>query len=276
MFAALYSTPKDMSAYANGYAHVWIYVEDISKLVGGQIELCSSGGPDMYETSWNLMAYVNQSGWNELYLPLNKAGQGNKPADLSAVNYIRIFFLQNGEGRVGVDCFYLCKEAPESGGSTKPADNVSSYVISPVEELTPWFGTGHELRSADAPVGGAWIAATTRDSAGSAVFAASFGNTDLTAFKNGKLHLWIYVEDLSKVLGGQLELTSSGAPDDHEMSWELRKYLTQNGWNEVTLPLREAAAVAGGADLTMLNYIRIYLSLSEDTLVGLDEVSIVK
>ncbi len=276
VFATLYSTPKDMSAYAEGYAHIWIYVEDISRLVGGQIELCSSGGPDMYETSWNLMAYVTQSGWNELYLPLSKAGRGNKPADLSAVNYIRIFFLQNGEGRVGVDCFYLCHNAPEGGGGTKPADNVSSYVISPVEELSPWFGSGHELRTADAPAGGSWIAAATRDSAGSAVFAASFGNMDLTAFRNGKLHLWIYVEDLSKLQGGQVEFTSSGGPDNREMSWEIKEYLTKNGWNEVALPLSEAAEVAGGADLSMMNFIRIYLSLSEDTLVGIDEVRIEK
>lgn len=273
---ATYSTPKDMSSYADGYAHIWIYVENVSNLVGGQIELCSSGGPDMYETSWNLTAYVTQSGWNELYLPLNKAGQGNKPADLSAIDYIRIFFLQNGEGRVGVDCFYLCHEAPQGGGSTKPAGNAGSYVISHVEEISPWFGTGHELRTTDAPVGNAWIASTARDGAGSAIFAASFANMDLTDFKNGKIHLWIYVEDISKVQGGQFEFTSSGGPDNQEMSWDISKYLTKSGWNEVTMPLSEASAVAGGADLTMLNFIRIYLVLSDDTVVGMDEVSIVK
>ena len=276
VFFASYGAPFDASAYANGYAHLWIYVEDISKLIGGQIELCSGGGPDMYETSWNVMAYVTQSGWTELYLPIAKAGQGNKPADLSAINYCRIFFLQNGEGKVGVDSFYLCNEAPEGGGSLKPADNVDSFVISAVEELSPWFGTGHELRTDGAPVGNGWIAATTRDGAGSAVFAAAFGNMNLTAFADGKLHLWVYVEDIEKVTGGQLEFTSSGGPDNMEMSWDISKYLTQSGWNEVVLPMKEANAVGGGADLTMLNYIRMYLSVTEDTVVGLDEVSIVK
>ena len=276
VFFASYGSPMDASAYANGYAHLWIYVEDVSKLIGGQIELCSGGGPDMYETSWNLMAYVTQSGWTELYLPIAKAGQGNKPADLSAINYCRIFFLQSGEGKVGVDSFYLCNEAPEGGGSLKPAESADSFVISAVEELSPWFGTGHEMRFDGAPAGSGWIASTTRDGAGSAVFAAAFGNMNLTAFADGNIHLWVYVEDISKVVGGQFEFTSSGGPDNMEMSWDISKYLTQSGWNEVILPLSESNAVGGGADLTMLNYIRMYLSLTGDMVVGMDEVSIVK
>lgn len=276
VFNALYSAAKDFSAYENGYVHLWVYVEDVTKLVGGQVELCSGGGPDMYETSWNLAAYVTQSGWNELYLPFEKAGQGNKPADLTAINYIRVFFLQNGTGRVGLDCFYLCKEAPEQSGGSKPPADADSYTISPVEELSPWYGTGHELRSAEAVAGNSWIAATSRDGAGSVVFAAGFANMDLSDFRDGKIHLWVYVEDLTKVVGGQFEFTSSGGPDSQEMSWDISKYLTQNGWNEVTMPLPEANAVGGGADLTMLNYIRLYLTLTEDMIVGIDEVSIIK
>lgn len=269
-------SPMDMSAYAEGYAHLWVYVEDVNNLIGGQIELCSGGGPDMYETSWNLAAYVSRSGWNELYLPLAKAGQGSKPADLSGINYIRIFFLQNGQGKVGVDSFYLTNEAPEGGGSYTPGADVESFVVQPVEELSPWYGTGHELRTDGAPVGTAYIAATERDPAGSAVFAAAFSNMNLSAFADGSLHLWLYVEDIEKVAGGQMEFTSSGGPDSLEMSWDLSKYLTRSGWNEVVLPLSEAAQVGGGADLTALNYIRIYVILTQDMVVSLDEIRIVK
>lgn len=268
--------PTDMSAYSEGYAHLWLYVEDVTKLIGGQIELCSGGGPDMYETSWNISAYVTHSGWNEVYLPFAKAGQGSKPADLTAINYVRIFFLQNGTGKVGLDSFYLTMEAPEGGGSYTPGENLDSFVIQPVEELSPWYGTGHELRTGDAPVGKAFIAATERDGAGSAVFAAGFGNTNLSAFAQGTVKIWVYVDKLDQVLGGQLELTSSGGPDNQETSWDVSKYLTKDGWNELQLPLSEASQVAGGADLTCVNYIRLYLTLKEDTTVALDEVSIAK
>ena len=277
VFMVSYASPKDLSAYADGYAHLWVYVEDASKLVGGQIELCSGGGPDMYETSWNIVPYISASGWNELYLPLKDAGTGNKPADLAAINYIRIFFLQTEKSRVGLDCFYMCNEAPQgANGSYKPDPSLSEFVISEIEELSPWYGTGHELVNEGAAVGSSFIAATSRDGAGSAVFAASFAKMDLSDYSDGNLHMWIYVDDISKLVGGQLELTSSGGPDNQESSWEIRRYIKSDGWNEVVLPFSEASSVAGGADLTSVDYVRLYLVLTADVRSGIDQLSVVR
>ena len=112
VFANALPQKKDVSAYSNGYLHVWVYVEDIEKITGGQIELCSSGVPDMYETSWDLKKYVTSSGWNELYLPLADASTGQKAADLKAIDFIRIYALVTEAMPVGVDQMYLCTKMP--------------------------------------------------------------------------------------------------------------------------------------------------------------------
>ena len=112
VFATVLSSKKDITAYSDGYLHLWLYVEDASKLTGGQIELCSSGGPDMYEIGWDVKKYVTQSGWNELYLPLSEAQNGMRPADLTAIDFIRVFTIVSDAMTVGVDQMYLCTQIP--------------------------------------------------------------------------------------------------------------------------------------------------------------------
>lgn len=275
VFATALSPKLDASAYTQGYAHIWIYVEDADKLVGGQLELCSGGGPDMYETSWELAKYITHSGWNELYLPFENADSGNKPADLSALDYIRLYLILNGDTLTGLDNFYLCNEKQEVPDDA-PAIGGSEYTLDAIEELGGWIGTEVSMQTTDAPAGKQWLAAKGVDAAGSAVFACGFRPANLSSFADGKLELWVYIEDISKLTGGQIELTSSGDPDQEETSWNVFDYVTQNGWTKLSLPLSEANAVGGGADLSRICYMRIYFTLTEKALVGIDEIKLVK
>ena len=85
------SPAKDISDYMNGYLHLWVYINDVSLLGGGQIELTSGGTCDQQELSWSITAHVKKSGWNELYLPLSAATATGGTFNPKSCNYLRIY-----------------------------------------------------------------------------------------------------------------------------------------------------------------------------------------
>ena len=87
-------TPVDISEYKHGYLHFYVYCSDISKMGSvGQIEITSSGQCDVNEYNWNVTPYITQTGWNEVWLDLFTAGTTGGMADLSSINYMRIYIL---------------------------------------------------------------------------------------------------------------------------------------------------------------------------------------
>lgn len=114
VFASALSTPLDVSAYSDGYLHVWVYVKNISYIAAGQLELCNGTGPDEYETGWNLTPYITKNGWNELKLPLSETVNGVHAADLSHIEYIRLYLVMSQNvsqsGKVGIDMMYFYHE----------------------------------------------------------------------------------------------------------------------------------------------------------------------
>ena len=87
-------TPVDISEYKHGYLHFYVYCSDISKMGAGQIEITSSGKCDVNEYNWNVTQYITQTGWNEVWLDLFTAGITGGAADLSNINYMRIYILE--------------------------------------------------------------------------------------------------------------------------------------------------------------------------------------
>lgn len=84
----------DLSEFERGYLHFWIYCTDISEIGSvGQIEITSSGTCDINEYNWNVMSYVTKTGWNEVWLDLSGAGTTGGSADLTNINFMRIYFL---------------------------------------------------------------------------------------------------------------------------------------------------------------------------------------
>jgi hypothetical protein len=84
--------------------------------------------------------------------------------------------------------------------------------------------------------------------------------------QDGYLHMWVFVTDYNLVGGnGQLELTSSGGCDKNELHWDVRKYITGTGWNEVFVPLAEGQE--NNPDLpfdpTGACFIRIFCGVSD-------------
>jgi len=104
--------PIDLSAYSkDGYLHLWIYVDDASKISGGQIELTSSARSDLREINWNINGLGLKNGWNEIYVSVNRAEQEGGAPDFSKINYVRIYFHCKGKVTVGLDDLSFCRES---------------------------------------------------------------------------------------------------------------------------------------------------------------------
>ena len=103
----------------------------------------------------------------------------------------------------------------------------------------------------------------------------SFDGIDIREYKQGYLHFYIYCSDISKIgTAGQIEITSSGRCDVNEYNWNLLQYVTKTGWNEVWLDLWGAGTTGGVADLSNINYMRIYTLNSEATFY-IDNIEVV-
>ncbi len=90
-------------------------------------------------------------------------------------------------------------------------------------------------------------------------FEGTFDSIDISEYKQGYLHFYIYCSDISKIgSAGQIEITSSQVCDKNEYNWNLLQYVTKTGWNEVWLDLWSAGTTGGPADLSNINYMRIY------------------
>lgn len=75
--------------------------------------------------------------------------------------------------------------------------------------------------------------------------------------RDGYLHFWVWVDDMSSQLwGGNIQLSSSGRADTDCLLWVSTSYLTHNGWNEVWLSLADAKK-RGTFDPTAANYFRM-------------------
>ncbi|MEX0988377.1 MAG: glycoside hydrolase family 71/99-like protein, partial [Bacteroidales bacterium] len=80
-----------------GWFNFWLYVSDVSKFDGdGQVELTSSGVPDLDEYSWSISSLGLTNGWNYVQLALSEANKTGLP-DLEAINFFRIFQGLSGQ-----------------------------------------------------------------------------------------------------------------------------------------------------------------------------------
>lgn len=101
--------PIDVSSMMKGgYLHLWFYCDNIEELGDGQIEVTSSGRPDVEEYCWGFLNCLRENGWNELYLPIRHAVKTNGPLHAEAINFIRIY-AGYGNCKVAFDDIYFCK-----------------------------------------------------------------------------------------------------------------------------------------------------------------------
>jgi hypothetical protein len=276
-----FAEAQDISAYMDGYLHVSVYVEDASRLSWGQIELTSSGTCDKEELGWLVPNYIKKDGWNELYLPLEKATPAKDGVfNPKNCNFMRIYVLWDDGGNsplIYFDDIRLVAKEDYVEDDTPGTDPATPVDPTPQEPETPVNIDPLMLLDGESIVDG--LEKVTLDHSvvkqGSASLRAPDKGQDkllyilpepldVTDYMDGYLHIAVYVEDASLLSWGQIELTSSGKFDVQELGWLVPNYIKQDGWNDLYLPI-EKASRGGEFDPTNCNYLRIYVICDSGT-----------
>lgn len=148
----------------------------------------------------------------------------------------------------------------------------AQVVIQRCDTKTGWEGNAAlSIDQSDKKEGRASLK-TDAISGESTWFSKSFSQTQTGIDNTGFLCFWLYVSDASKMLGGQVEISSSGLPDVEESSWTLDNSQVSDGWNMMQLQISSANQTGGGADLDKINFFRIVQNLSESITAKIDFV----
>ncbi len=104
----------DISGYTDGgYLHMWIRIDGLEHVTGGQIEFSSSRQSDRNEFQMNAVCVKEDGVWTEVYLPLSNNGGDTGIADLTALNYFRLYLITTGPVTLMIDDMYFCKRVRE-------------------------------------------------------------------------------------------------------------------------------------------------------------------
>ena len=101
-------------------------------------------------------------------------------------------------------------------------------------------------------------------------YSKSFSDTYTGISNTGYLSFWLFVSDASKLEGGQVEISSSGASNKNEHIWSLNKENIVNGWNNIQLQISTANKTDGGANLEKINFFQISQTLSDPITAKID------
>lgn len=252
---------------------------------------------DISEINWYLGKQDLKVGTNEIQLKLSEAtnypGTGASFSVEKTIRYFRVYSITNaGAGQAtlyevkllditeaglvfGETDTYLQlsetltktpqtieasikKEAIENRWTIRPASNASFYY-----GLT---ASNAQTGEGDAPGAGVTYAevnvpAYTSGDTGKFGFEQSFEVNIPSVYKTENLALsfWFYSSIGGKLPVGNIELTSSGGPDQEELAWDPNdKIDLKLGWNYVELKLNGTNTTTGEFDLSSVNYMRWY------------------
>ncbi len=146
----------------------------------------------------------------------------------------------------------------------------AQVVIQRCDRATGWQGAQTiAVDNADKKEG--YGSLQTEAQAGQATwFSKSFSSTQTGITSTGYLAFWLYVSDASSLNGGQIEVSSSGGPDNQEYNWNLGSADVADGWNLMELQISDAGQTGGGADLDGINFFRIHQDASAPVTAKID------
>ncbi len=247
----------DISEYTDGYFIFDLYIEDAASVTSGQVEMYSGN----QITYWSLLDLDIKDGWNTIALKISTGAIQNGGLDFSAFTSIRVFaYTTNTENVLGLD--NLCIGKTEDDRSYQ-IDNCDSALEQSDFTGTSWSADDialvSELGEDAAKEGEASIYRIAKDTLViGANFITPFDISEYT--EDGYLMFWLYMSDgYGTSLAGQIELTSSGAPDVEEISWSMAELsYIETGWNAVALPFASATTWMADTDTTAIDCFRIY------------------
>lgn len=235
--------------FSGAHLLLTMYVSDPSHFYmndSAEIEITSSGGPDVNEIAWTFDKFTLEEGWNVLDLPF-ATGNVRGTVDFSSINFFRFWALD------------------KDGNTTIKLDDIRIYyptLMDGCEVLDDWkTGIGPlTIDEIDYKEGEGCIS-VTGDAVGGIYYMKTYPKpypSGLT-LDNGWLKCWIYISDgplFNECAGNQFELSSSGAFDVNELGWGFPAL--ENGWNLLKFRFSDAMKTGGDIDLNNLNFIRVW------------------
>jgi len=97
----------------------------------------------------------------------------------------------------------------------------------------------------------------------------------------GEIKFWLYIPDVSLVTtDGQIQFSSSGAPDNNRVGWGMDKVLPmlKTGWNYLQLRFKDGSITGdGGPNLSAMNYFKFFFHQTKSNAAqnyGVDDIRI--
>ena len=216
------------------------------------IELTSSGTCDNREDS--VFLKLNEvttltDGWNSVRIPLSLFPTGG--ADRTRINFFRIF----NNGQVVLNPGELWVAKLKNFGFGTDADGVTQIL--PFDQNA---GAYHEGMLRDfASVNKTTLVPPSVAPGAFMVTHTAKAPIDLSTYKYVDLTMHVTGAKAFRNIKFEMELTSSGTCDAQETNFTGFFDNVVEGWNTIRLPLSAfTRKVGGGADLSKINYIRLY------------------
>jgi sialate O-acetylesterase len=216
------------------------------------IELANDMQPVDTYVQWGIKALNLHHGWTDLYLPLS-TGDRKANFDLTKpLNWFRFGFAR------------IPGEPDALQIRLKDIQIIdTSILVDPPIDGEPDWNTDYHV--ADVPY------SMNNSLANGLTFAVGQGFTanpiDASAHNPKQLHLMFDANVTEQTPGdifvlsrvsGQIELTSTGGPDQKEMLWGIGSVDWKAGAHTYTLPFSTAGKTNGDIDLSNINFIRFY------------------
>lgn len=249
----------DMSAYQSGRLHLWLYVEDTSKLNDDSIWL-ELGNDASNRLRWRIRKTQLTNGWNELHLKMSRYNDTAGTVDYSNVNFFRLYpdggSTQCDTFTIKLDDIRLVESLP--GITISDCDSTNGLAVQ----------TSHVLATENAEIKEGTGALKNTDVQQVRFQAVLSGATDIStyvtaqadgSFSGGSFHFWLYINDLTKFNGNlQIELGSGGQADRASRQWTVQSSTLVTGWNDITLPFASSTQRNGEFNPASVNFFRCW------------------
>ncbi len=246
----------------DGALRFMIYVENISTVTnwGKFVVQFGSGYWDTNVYQWQPIFLITKNGWNEIVLPFSEASTIGTP-DLNAVTHINMRTDNvSYTTTVYVDDICVTSDTSESNDVKLFNDELYNSTVEGAELVTenPYSGDKSLKSVLDNEGSQKYIFSTMLDKKYN-LSKLSDNGTD------GALRFKFYVEDTSLIsdLNSVVSLKSTSV--DSKFTWvDWENQITENGWNDIVLPINTAVISNGQGDTP----------LSADIIYSIDNISI--
>ena len=260
--------PVDISAYAEGAIHLWLYIDEPSQLTtNATVEVGNAKEDGTVKLRWIIRKENLTAGWNDCCLKFANATKVQEESvDLTQVDYLRVYGALKGQTTFMLDDVRAV-ETESQKIALWNCDNAAGVKVNCSVNQYQFTGQADTFKEGSAAI--QVVGEETHRCA--VVFEQPI---DISTGEDGVLHLWLYVDDVSKIEQSvAVELGSAGQYDKCEYQWNVEKENLTSGWNELTLPLVHASeSQDAGIDLSQVNWFRVYMHANGMRTVIIDDV----